>query len=636
MLGRLRDGELDVTPDVVSAVLATIDAIRELLAAIEANEGEPTGDDGALVERLGALGATIANDAPRPEQHRAPAPPAGREPLLANDSIRVTVALLDSLMTMASELVLTRNQLLQVLRADAKSAFAAPLQRLSQVTTELQESVMKTRMQPIGGAWTKLPRLVRDVARDLDKSIELDMRGAGTALDRQVLELIRDPLTHMVRNAADHGIEPPDERERLGKPRAGRIKLGAFHKSGHIVIEIADDGRGLALDKIRARALAGGLASESELAALPEEQIYRFVFRPGFSTAAAITSISGRGVGLDVVRANIERLGGTISIASVAGEGTIFTIVLPLTLAIVSALIVECAGERFALPQMAVLELVKAGAGSEHKIEWLNRTPVVRLRDRLMPLVSLRRLLRLGDDGIGDTALVVVTEFAGRAFGMVVDRIDDVEEIVVKPVAPMLRGLAIFAGNTILGDGSVIMILDPAGIAATHGGIGVAQQGTEPATSAAAPDRRTSLLLFRTGDEGIKAVPLGSVARLEEIDLAAVEIAADRPVVQYRGRLMPLVTIPAGQRLERAGRRPVVVFAHGDQVTGLVVDEIEDIVDETIAIERSADMPGIVGSAIIAGKATDVVDVGFILGRTDDRAALFDGLAQALARRNAA
>jgi two-component system, chemotaxis family, sensor kinase CheA len=637
VLGRLREGELDVTPDVVSAVLATIDGIRELLAAIEANEGEPPGEDGALVERLGALGPAMANDAaPRAEQQRPP-PQDGREPAFANDSIRVAVALLDSLMTMASELVLTRNQLLQLLRSEAKSAFAAPLQRLSQVTTELQESVVKTRMQPIGAAWTKLPRVVRDVARDLDKSIELDMRGAGTELDRQVLELIRDPLTHMVRNAADHGIEPPDERERLGKPRAGRIKLGAHHKGGHIVIEIADDGRGLALDKIRARVLADGLASEGELAALSEDEICRFVFRPGFSTAAALTSISGRGVGLDVVRANIERLGGTISIASIPGEGTTFTIVLPLTLAIVSALIVECAGERFAVPQMAVLELVKADTGAERKIEWLNRTPVMRLRNRLLPLVSLRRLLRLGDDAIGDTALVVVTEVAGRAFGMVVDGIDDVEEIVVKPVAPMLRGLTIFAGNTILGDGSVIMILDPAGIAAANGGIGVTQHGTMPAASASrAADRRMSLLLFRTGDEGLKAVPLGIVARLEEIDLAAVEVAADRPVVQYRGRLMPLVTIPSGQRLERTGLRPVVVFAHGDGVTGLVVDEIEDIVDEAVAIERTADVPGIAGSAIIAGQATDIIDVGFILGRAVDRAAPLDGLARQRAQRNAA
>lgn len=635
VLGRMRDGELEIAPDVVSAVLATIDRIRDLLAAIETNAGEPAGEDGALIAQLGALGAAAAPSAtPRAERPRRPPSGDGREPLVASDSIRVTVELLDALMTMASELVLTRNQLLQVLRGDTKSAFAAPLQRLSQVTTELQASVMKTRLQPIGGAWTKLPRLVRDLARDLDKTIELDLRGAATELDRQVLELIRDPLTHTVRNAADHGIEPPDERERAGKPRAGRITLNAFHKGGHVIIEVCDDGRGLAIDRIKAQAIASGLADESELAALGEHDICQLVFRPGFSTAEAITAISGRGVGLDVVHANIEKLGGTAAIASVAGQGTTLTIALPLTLAIVSALIVACGGERFALPQTAVLELVQAGSGSEHKIEWLNRTPLMRLRGQLLPLVSLRHILRLGEDRMPDAALVVVTEIAGRSFGIVVDRIDDVEEIVVKPVAPLLRGLAIFAGTTLLGDGSAIMILDPSGIAATLGGIAAAPVAAAPAiVLPRRGDRRMSLLIFRAGGESLKAVPLGRVARLEEIDLAAIEVAADRPVVQYRGRLMPLVTIPPGRPLERSGRRPVLVFAHGDGVAGLVVDAIEDIVDEAVALEHAAAAPGIVGSAIIAGKATDIIDVEAVLGTTAERAAPRDG---AHSRRDAA
>jgi len=614
VLGRIREGELEISADAVSAVLAAIDHIRDLLSAIEAANGEPAGDDAALIAHLGALGTAAApNAAPRVEPlPRAPAP-EGRQSLIHGDSIRVGVALLDSLMTMASELVLTRNQLLQLLRGDQKSAFAAPLQRLSQVTTELQESVMKTRMQPIGGAWTKLPRMLRDLARDLGKSIELDLHGAATELDRQVLELIRDPLTHMVRNAADHGIEAPEDRERLGKPPTGRISLNAFHKGGHVVIELSDDGRGLALDRIKARALALGLADEATLATLAEADIYGFIFSAGFSTAETITSVSGRGVGLDVVRANLERLGGTCAIASVAGQGTTFTIVLPLTLAIVSALIVECGGERFALPQASVVELVRAGPGSEHRIEWLNRTPLMRLRGQLLPLVSLRHFLRLGDDGMAESALVVVTEVAGRSFGIVVDTVDDVEEIVVKPVAPLLRGIGIFAGNTILGDGSPIMILEPAGIAAAKGGLGVAPVAHASVTPRAG-DRRVSLLLFRAGPETIKAVPLGAVARLEEIDLAAVEIAAGGPVVQYRGRLMPLVTIPPGQALERAGRVPVLVFARGEGVTGLVVDAIEDIVDEMVVLEHADAAPGLVGSAIVAGRATDLIDVEYLLG----------------------
>ncbi len=434
VLGRLRDGELEAGPDVVSAIFLAIDRIKETLSALAENGAEPRGDDRDLVARLEALGKNSpAAAADEPEPHAiSPA----RDLAVASETIRVNVDLLDQLMTTASELVLTRNQLLQVLRSEMRGAFAAPLQRLSQVTTELQETVMRARMQPIGNVWSKLPRLVREVSRELGKTIELDMRGSDTELDRQVLELIRDPITHMVRNAADHGIEAPEERARAGKAALGRISVDAFHEGGHVVIEVADDGRGFALDRIKARAIALGLASEADLAALTEREIRDFVFRPGFSTAESVTSISGRGVGLDVVRANLERLGGTIEIDSVAGRGTTFKIVLPLTLAIVSALIVESGGERFALPQMAVLELVQVGA--EHKIEWLNRAPVMRLRDRLLPIVWLRRLLGQSRGDVTGEPIVIVTEAAGRTFGIMVDGIADAEEIVVKPVGPVL------------------------------------------------------------------------------------------------------------------------------------------------------------------------------------------------------
>src|SRR5690349_10503858 len=264
---------------------------------------------------------------------------------------------------------------------------------------------MKTRMQPIGNAWNKLPRLVRDLARETGKKIELEMLGADTELDRQVLEMIKDPLTHMVRNSADHGIEMPADRVSAGKPDTGKITLNAYHEGGHIVIEIADDGRGLDIDRIKQKALASGLASESDLAAMSEQQIQQFIFKPGFSTAAKVTSVSGRGVGMDVVRTNIEKIGGTVEMKSQRGQGSTFVIKIPLTLAIVSALIVECAGERFAIPQISVVELVRAAAKSENNIEWLNNAPVLRLRDRLLPLVSLQELLKLGKrtDQAGDT-----------------------------------------------------------------------------------------------------------------------------------------------------------------------------------------------------------------------------------------
>jgi len=637
VLGRLRDGELEAGADVVSAIFLAIDRIKEMLSAMAETGAEPRGNDRDLVASLEALGR-VPTPAARDDAEPANAAPA-RELAVVNETIRVNVALLDQLMTTASELVLTRNQLLQVLRSEMRGAFAAPLQRLSQVTTELQETVMRTRMQPIGNVWSKLPRLVRDIARELGKTIELQLRGSETELDRQVLELIRDPITHMVRNAADHGIELPVERARIGKPAAGRISVNAFHQGGHVVIEVADDGRGFSLERIKARAASLGLASEADLAALPEREIRYFVFRPGFSTAESVTAISGRGVGLDVVRANLERLGGTIEIESVEGRGTTFKIVLPLTLAIVSALIVESGGERFALPQMSVLELVQVG--DEHRIEWLNRSPVMRLRDRLLPIVWMRRLLGQSRSEATGQPVVIITEAAGRTFGIMVDAIADAEEIVVKPVGPVLRGIPIFAGNTILGDGRVVFILDPAGIAAARGGIGISASVAPTAPAPKEEGAKLGLLVFRAG-LGRKAVALGAVGRLEEIDLADVEFADGKPVLQYRGRLMPLAALSSDTLPSGSGRRPLIVLSQDEGAVGLVVDEIEDIVEEAVVVERPAAQPGLLASAIIAGKATDIIDVGFYLeangsgaGKLDSRA-LLDQLQRAIRRQDAA
>lgn len=544
-----------------------------------------------------------------------------KESALAQQTIRVHVDLLENLMTMVSELVLTRNQLLQILRSQKDSEFAAPLQRLNHVTSELQEGVMKTRMQPIGNAWAKLPRLVRDLSHELHKKIDLQMLGAETELDRQVLELIKDPLTHMVRNSGDHGLEIPAERIAAGKPETGRITLNAFHEGGHIIIEISDDGKGLALAKIKAKIVQNGLATEAELAQMSDQQIQQFIFKPGFSTAAKVTSVSGRGVGMDVVKTNIEKIGGTIEMRSIEGRGTTFTIKIPLTLAIVSALIVECASERFAVPQISVVELVRAADDSEHKIERINGAPVLRLRNRLLPLVSLQRLLKLGtaeDDDKRET-FIVVSQVGNYTFGIIVDRVFDTEEIVVKPVAPILRHIELFSGNTILGDGSVIMILDPNGIATASGNMATLQD-TQVATQEAAKatrreDDKMALLLFSAGEGGPKAVPLSLVARLEDVDLNHVELSNGEPVVQYRGKLMPLVPIDPTWKIVRDKRQPVVVFADGERSMGLVVDEIVDIVEDKLAVELGTERPGFLGSAIIAGKATDVIDAGFYLTR---------------------
>jgi two-component system chemotaxis sensor kinase CheA len=560
---------------------------------------------------------SAAKDANRAGKKPAADPELGEADRVANQSIRVNVDTLEHLMTMVSELVLTRNQLLEISRRNEDTEFKVPLQRLSNVTAELQEGVMKTRMQPIGNAWQKLPRIIRDLSSELGKQIELEMHGADTELDRQVLDLIKDPLTHMVRNSADHGLETPAERAAAGKPEQGTIRLSAYHEGGHIIICIADNGRGLNTERIKAKAISNGLVSEAELEKMTEAQVHKFIFAPGFSTAASITSVSGRGVGMDVVRTNIDQIGGTIDVKSVAGEGSSVTIKIPLTLAIVSALIVEAAGDRFAIPQLSVVELVRARANSEHRIERIKDTAVLRLRNKLLPLMHLKKLLKVDDGSSSDpeNGFIVVTQVGSQTFGIVVDGVFHTEEIVVKPMSTKLRHIDMFSGNTILGDGAVIMIIDPNGIAKALGASGSAAHeiSEENAASRAnAAEQLTSLLVFRAGSPQPKAVPLGLVTRLEEIVAEKIELSNGRYMVQYREQLMPLVQM-AGVNVQTSGTQPILVFADDGRSMGLVVDEIIDIVEEKLAIEVAGQQEGILGSAVIKGQATEVIDVGHFL-----------------------
>tara|TARA_R110000787_G_scaffold63679_3_gene143393 strand:- start:133944 stop:136862 length:2919 start_codon:yes stop_codon:yes gene_type:complete len=544
---------------------------------------------------------------------------ATKESSVAASSIRVNVDVLENLMTLVSELVLTRNQLLQMLRGLEDHEFQVPLQRLSHITSDLQEGVMRTRMQPIGNAWAKLPRIVRDLSLEANKKIELVMKGAETELDRQILDLIKDPLTHMVRNSADHGLEETPGRAAAGKPETGTILLNAFHEGGHIIIQISDDGRGLNMDRIRNKCIENGVASEMELEGLTDQQIQQFIFKAGFSTAEKVTSVSGRGVGMDVVRTNIEKIGGHIELKSTEGKGTIFTIKIPLTLAIVSALIVECGGERFAVPQISVLELVRASNKnkSEQRIEMIANSPVMRLRDRLLPLVSLRNLLELSDEPveINDDNFIIVTQVGTNTFGIIVDKVFDTEEIVVKPVSPVLRNISFYSGNTILGDGSVIMILDPNGIASAAGQIaGDDDHAGANSDHTNIDEDTTSLLIFKAGGNNEPcAVPLALIARLEEIEVADIERVHGQAMVQYRGQLMPLVSFEGNDKFMEEGRQPVLVFTDRHRSMGLVVDEIVDIVDDKLTIEIAANTPGLIGSAVLAGKATDVIDAGYYL-----------------------
>jgi two-component system chemotaxis sensor kinase CheA len=530
----------------------------------------------------------------------------------SNQTVRVGVDLLEDLMNLVSELVLTRNQLNQMVRSMEDSEFAVPLQRLSQCTTELQEGVMKTRMQPIGNAWSKLPRIIRDLSHELDKNIELEMNGAETELDRQVLELIKDPLTHMVRNSADHGIEKPDVRERNGKPAQGTVKLNAYHEGGHIVITIADDGAGINAQKLREKALENGLASEAELDAMSENQIQKFIFHAGLSTAQEVTSVSGRGVGMDVVRTNIEKIGGTVDMTSTLGKGTIFYIKIPLTLAIVSALIVECKEERFAVPQIAVLELVHADNSGDNAIEMINSTPVYRLRNSLLPLVYLRDIMGFERKPDEKDAFIVVTQVGSFVFGIVVDQVFDTEEIVVKPVSPALSGLSVYSGNTILGDGSVIMILDPNGVASqvsTTTATETEQIEKEAVSAEGLGQERETMLLFKAGGDTPKAVPLSLIARLEEIDAARIENRDVRPMVQYRGTLMPVLEMDGSSPLLTEGTQPILVFADDDRSMGIACDEILDIVEATLDVDVSTQREGIVGNCVIADKVTEIIDI---------------------------
>ena len=657
VLGKFRDGALDVTPAAVGLILRSLDTIKSILSVLEQTQAEPVGDDAELIDLLNAwaegkveivaapdeavaaapapveaapepVADIVAVEAPKaaveiekPKAHAVVAVEDNpvKESAVAAQSIRVSVNLLESLMTTVSELVLTRNQLLQIARRHKDSEFTVPLQRLSQITSELQEGVMKTRMQPIGSAWSKLPRLIRDLSHDLGKKIDLVMLGADTELDRQVLELIKDPLTHMVRNSADHGIEMPKDRASAGKPETGKVTLNAYHEGGHILIEVSDDGKGLDIQRIRSKAVANGIATEAELDQMSEQQIYQFIFKAGFSTAQKVTAVSGRGVGMDVVRTNIEKIGGAIEFFSKPGKGSTFVIKIPLTLAIVSALIVESCGERFAIPQISVIELVRASANSEHAIERIHGTPVLRLRNRLLPLVSLEKLLKLdrAETASTEETFIVVAQVGTYSFGILVDRVFDTEEIVVKPVAPILRNVTLFSGNTILGDGGVIMILDPNGIAAASGEASGNDTAAADAQNqqALAQGEKTALLVFRAGGESPKAVPLSLVARLEEIDLEKVEYAAGRPLVQYRGKLMPLVPIGGNRELAKTGRQPILVFADDDRSMGLIVEEIVDIVEDRINVQLKAEQPGLMGSAIIGGKATDVIDAGHFLSQ---------------------
>ena len=615
LLGLIRDGKLAPTREAVTLVMRCVDRVKWLVAELGKDGVEPQGVDSELVADIEAFAggetpSSASVGAPPPAvavEVQAPSPAA--EIPRGIGAIRISVDLLEGLMTMVTDLVLTRNQLMQLGRLWADDPYAGPLQRLSVITSEVQDAVMRMRMQPIGAAWKKLPRLVRDMGAELGKEIRLVMEGEQAELDRQVLESIKDPLTHMVRNAIDHGLEPPAERAAAGKPSAGTITLSASHQGGYIIIRIADDGRGLNTDAIRRKAVEKGLISEVEAAELPDSKVHRLIFAPGFSTAAAVTSISGRGVGMDVVRANIEEIGGQVDLVSTPGAGTVISMRIPLTLAIISTLIVVADGQRFAAPQAGVSEVVRVGPSQTRRIENIQGAMLLRLRETLLPVIALSTSLGLGAPA--EDGHVLIMQIGARRFGLLVDKVEGVEEIVVKPLPLPLRGIRLLSGATMLGDGAVALILDGDAL----GELAIAADATPsaPAEMIEAPSRPAeAMLLFRSGG-ALKAAPLAGVSRLERVPASAIERASGEAVFQLRGELVPVFSLD-GAPAPLAGCervQPLLILAGEAGAIALAVEEIVDVVEQRLTIERASQAPGILGTAVIAGKAVEVADLDF-------------------------
>jgi two-component system chemotaxis sensor kinase CheA len=669
LLSSLRDGKLSVSTALTSALLEYSDALKDILRSLEQTGQQGERDYAPLLQKLEALQAGQAKEAAptaayglfdeKPEtsdappsatasassaassaipmeqdvpKPKAPTADAGvrHGPSVSDTAIRVDVTQLDKLMNLVGELVLARNQIVQHSALVQEPTLLNAAQHLNIITTELQESVMKTRMQPIGNVWAKFPRIVRDLAQELDKKVQLVMEGNETELDRTIIEAIKDPLTHLVRNAVDHGIELPTDRRAAGKPEQGMLILRSFHEGGQVNIEIMDDGRGIDLAKVKEKAAQRGLVTPDQAARMSNHEAFAMIFLPGFSTAEKVTNVSGRGVGLDVVKTNIEKIGGSVDVLSETGQGTTLKIKIPLTLAIIPALIVTSGCERFAIPQVSLLELVRLEGEQACKgIEMLYGAPVYRLRGQLLPLAYLNRELKLekpaadGAEAARNDSIIniVVLQADGRQFGLVVDEINDTEEIVVKPLAKQLKGLTCFAGATIMGDGRVALILDVLGVAQQANVVSEVRDRNllDKNKAGEKADDRQTLLLFNAGQDERLAIPLSMVARLEEFPRSQVEHSGRQEVVQYRGQILPLVDLakylPNTGTAAAALSDPmqVVVYSEQGRSVGLVVGKINDIVQQTLTVKRQTAREGILGSAVIQDKVTDLLDVGSII-----------------------
>jgi two-component system chemotaxis sensor kinase CheA len=689
LLSRLRDGELKLSPEMTSSLLSMVDAVRIMLKAVETTGADGNEDHSELVGQLHRLlngdggeeaeahaepeaapaaAHVAAEDASEAFEVRPTAPaavpamaPAAPPPAPAaiahepdashpasapeaahpetatqgvgqgTETIRVDVQLIDRLMDLAGELVLTRNQILQINTRSEDSAFSAASQRLNLITAELQDGIMKMRMMPIDNVFSKFPRIVRDLSRACNKKIRIEIDGKNTELDKTLIEAIKDPLTHLLRNAVDHGIEPPEERVRKGKPAEGVLTVRAFHESGQVHVTIADDGGGIPLDKVRQKALSRNLVAPEALAKMTDEDLCNLIFLPGFSTAQTVTNVSGRGVGMDVVKTNVEKIGGTVTVDTRLNAGTTFGIKIPLTLAIVPALIVAAGRGRFAIPQVSLLELVGFDPARDvQKIENFHGAPVFRLRGQLLPLVFLDHEIGQATGGFnsGGSVRIVVLQVADRRFGLVVDRIIDQQEIVVKPLARQVKGIPIFAGATILGDGRVALILDTMGLAQQARIVSDLRNSNPPPSSIVTRKEDgdlVTMLLLKSPDDGRMALPLEKVSRLETVLPSAVENVGGQLVLRHGSDIMPLVSvnavIPERRTVFRNDETPkntelplnlVVVQRNGVPV-GMIVDDILDVVDISLKTRRVGSRPGITGCVVIHDRVTELLDLDWVL-----------------------
>jgi two-component system, chemotaxis family, sensor kinase CheA len=651
LLGMLRDGRLVANAAIISALLALLDALRAILTSIEADGSEGEGDYRAMIQQLvdlqnrdskGEPALTQVQGGPRrtrkpstsgkravkaqlvavprsvpeaktnsePEPASAPLESA-KQATAADSTLRVDVNLLNRMMNLVGELVLTRNQILQATSADA--GFTLLSRRLDMVTADLREAVMKARMQPVGHVFSKFPRLVRDLAQQLGKRVRLEMEGQETELDKSLLEAIKDPLTHSVRNSIDHGIEDAQTREAAGKPVEGLLKLRACQDGSHVVVEVVDDGGGIRVEKVRDKAIERKLISAEKAAHLSERELLQLIFLPGFSTAAAVTNVSGRGVGMDVVRNNVEKIGGKVEIESRAGKGTTLRLRIPLTLAIIPALIVRSRSLSFALPQGVLHELVHLSAQqAAEQIEWLEQAPLYRLRGRLLPLVFLSSMLEqkeAAEEGAG--CYIAVLNADGRRFGLVIDGLADPEEIVVKPLSPVLKQIGLFSGATVMGNGEMALILDPAALA-VRASIGISSDDEETRAAEEAmkidqPDNE--FLLVETGSARA-ALPLVEVVRIERIPRTSMERIGPRPVLRFAGTVLPLEA-PSGildQPFGEGAEMTVVVCRHGGRHVGVVVSHVLDVAAGAPLQEAGTNhvAPGI---TLLKDRVTSVVDL---------------------------